>query len=122
MIGHVDPPAADEVATAVCRVAPGEPLNGIVEVAGSEQFRFDQLIRRALTARHDPRTVVADPDAGDFGAKPGEGSLVPGDGVLHCDDGSSVPDLESSPGTSTDASGPQRRDACVVIRPERSPP
>jgi uncharacterized protein YbjT (DUF2867 family) len=73
------PIAADDVATAVCRVALGEPVNGIVEVAGPEQFRFDELIRRALTARHDPRKVVADPDARYFGARLAERSLVPGD-------------------------------------------
>jgi uncharacterized protein YbjT (DUF2867 family) len=55
----------------------GEPLNGVVEVAGPEQFRFDDLIRRAITARHDPRTLVADPDARYFGAKLDERSLVP---------------------------------------------
>jgi uncharacterized protein YbjT (DUF2867 family) len=73
------PIAADDVATAVCRVALGEPFNGIVEVAGPEQFRFDELIRRALTAHHDPRNVVADPDARYFGARLAERSLVPGD-------------------------------------------
>ena len=75
------PIAADDVATAVARVAVGEPLNGVVEVAGPEQFRFDDLIRRALTARHDPRQVVPDPDARYFGAKLDERSLVPDDGA-----------------------------------------
>jgi uncharacterized protein YbjT (DUF2867 family) len=73
------PMAADDVATAVCRVALGEPVNGIVEVAGPEQFRFDELIQRDLTARHDPRKVVADPDARYFGARLSERSLLPGD-------------------------------------------
>jgi uncharacterized protein YbjT (DUF2867 family) len=75
------PMAADDVATAVARVAVGEPLNGVVEVAGPEQFRFDDLIRRALTARHDPRQVVPDPDARYFGTKLDERSLVPDDGA-----------------------------------------
>ena len=75
------PMAADDVATAVARVAVGEPLNGVVEVAGPELFRFDDLIRRALTARHDPRQVVPDPDARYFGAKLDERSLVPDDGA-----------------------------------------
>jgi uncharacterized protein YbjT (DUF2867 family) len=75
------PIAADDVATAVGRVAVGEPLNGSVEVAGPDQFRFDELVRRALTARHDPRKVVADPGARYFGAILGERSLVPGEGA-----------------------------------------
>src|SRR5437868_6837150 len=36
------PIAADDVASAVARVAIGSPLNGTVEVAGPEQFRFDE--------------------------------------------------------------------------------
>jgi uncharacterized protein YbjT (DUF2867 family) len=75
------PIAADDVASAVARIAVGEPLNGIVEVAGPDQFRFDELIRRALSARHDPRQVVADPDARYFGARLDERSIVPGEGA-----------------------------------------
>jgi uncharacterized protein YbjT (DUF2867 family) len=75
------PIAADDVASAVGRVAVGEPLNGGVEVAGPERFRFDELVRRALAARHDPRQVVADPRAPYFGAILDEGSLVPGEGA-----------------------------------------
>ena len=45
------PMAADDVAAAVGRVAVGAPVNGIVEVAGPEQFRLDELIRRRLAAQ-----------------------------------------------------------------------
>ncbi len=75
------PIAADDVATAVDRVAEGEPVGGIIEIAGPEQFRFDDFIRRGLAARHDPRQVVADPDARYFGTALAERSLVPGDGA-----------------------------------------
>jgi uncharacterized protein YbjT (DUF2867 family) len=73
------PMAADDVASAVARVAMGAPLNGIVEVAGPEQFRFDELIRMGLSARKDPREVIADPHARYFGTDLTERSLVPGD-------------------------------------------
>jgi uncharacterized protein YbjT (DUF2867 family) len=73
----IQPMAADDVARAVGRVAVGAPLNGIVEVAGPEQFRFDELIRQGLRARNDPREVVSDPHARYFGAELGERSLVP---------------------------------------------
>src|ERR671916_361449 len=73
------PMAADDVASAVARVATASPLNGIVEVAGPEQFRFDELIRQGLSARKDPREVIADPHARYFGTELGERSLVPGD-------------------------------------------
>jgi uncharacterized protein YbjT (DUF2867 family) len=72
------PIAADDVASAVGRVAMGSPLNGIVEIAGPEQFRFDDFIRRGLNARKDPRQVIADPHARYFGTELSEGSLVPG--------------------------------------------
>ena len=54
----IQPMAADDVAKAVGRIAVGAPLNGTVEVAGPQQFRFDELIRQGLGARHDPREVV----------------------------------------------------------------
>ena len=72
------PMAADDVASAVARVAMGPPLNGIVEIGGPEQFRFDELIRLGLSARKDPREVIADPHARYFGTELSEYSLVPG--------------------------------------------
>jgi uncharacterized protein YbjT (DUF2867 family) len=75
------PMAADDVAAAVVRVAAGAPLNGTVEVAGPERFRFDELVRQGLRARNDPREVVADPHARYFGAELSEDSLVPGAGA-----------------------------------------
>ena len=77
----IQPMAADDVATAVGRVAVGTPVNGIVEVAGPEQFRLDELIREGLRARQDPREVVADPQARYFGAMLSERTLVPADGA-----------------------------------------
>src|SRR5882762_1570045 len=73
------PMAADDVASAVARVAMGSPLNGIVEVGGPEQFRFDELIRQGLSASKDPREVIADPHARYFDTDLSERSLVPGD-------------------------------------------
>jgi uncharacterized protein YbjT (DUF2867 family) len=76
------PMAADDVARAVVKVALGSPVNGIVEVAGPEQFRLDDLIRQTLGARHDPRDVVTDPHARYFGAELHVRTLVPSDGAL----------------------------------------
>jgi uncharacterized protein YbjT (DUF2867 family) len=73
------PIAAEDVAAAVATVAVGAPINGTVEIAGPEQFRFDDFIRQALRARHDARDVVADPHAPYFGTELGERSLVPDD-------------------------------------------
>ena len=76
------PLAADDVASVVGKVAIGSPLNGIVQLAGPEQFRFDEFIRRGLSARKDPREVVADPHARYFGTELEEHSLVPGNDAL----------------------------------------
>jgi len=75
----IQPIAADDVARAVGTIAVGAPLNGTVEVAGPQHFRFDELIRQSLRAHNDSREVVADPHARYFGAELGERSLIPGD-------------------------------------------
>jgi uncharacterized protein YbjT (DUF2867 family) len=72
----IQPIAAENVATAVARVAVGAPLNGMVEVAGPERFRFAEFIRRGLRTRNDSREVIEDPNALYFGAKLSELALV----------------------------------------------
>ena len=72
------PMAADDVATAVGRVAVGQPVNGIVETGGPEEFRVDELVRRRLAALQDSREVIADPNALYSGARLSERTLVPG--------------------------------------------
>jgi uncharacterized protein YbjT (DUF2867 family) len=72
------PMAADDVATGVGRIAVAPPVNGTVEIAGPEQFRVDELVRRRLAALQDTREVVADPNALYSGAKLSERTLVPG--------------------------------------------
>ena len=75
------PVAADDLASAVAGVAMGSPLNATLEIGGPEQFRFDDFIRKGLSARNDPREVIADPHARYFGAELSERSLIPGDGA-----------------------------------------
>jgi uncharacterized protein YbjT (DUF2867 family) len=77
----IQPMAADDVASGVGRVAAGAPLDGMVEIAGPEAFRLDELIRTVLKARNDPREVVTDPQARYFGINPTERVLLPGDGA-----------------------------------------
>ncbi|MGW2663740.1 SDR family oxidoreductase [Nocardia tengchongensis] len=76
----VQPMAAEEVAAAVSGAAAGAPVNGIAEVAGPEVFGLDQWIGTVLAARHDPRTVITDPQARYFGALP-DRELLPGPGA-----------------------------------------
>jgi len=72
------PMAADDVASAVGKIALGPPVNGIVEIGGPEQFRLDDLVRRRLASLKDTREVIADPNARYSGAKISERTLVPG--------------------------------------------
>ncbi len=72
------PMAADDVASAVARIAVGSPVNGIVEIGGPEEFRVDELVRRRLATLDDSREVIADPNARYSGAKLSERTLVPG--------------------------------------------
>ena len=75
------PIAADDVARAVANAAVSPPVNGRIEIAGPDRLRFDDVIRRRLQARNDPRQVIADASAAYFGAVPDEQSLVPLNGA-----------------------------------------
>lgn len=75
------PMAADDVAKVVGRVAVGAPLNRVIETAGPQEFRLDELIRDWLGDREQPREVITDPEARYFGALLKERTLVPGDGA-----------------------------------------
>jgi uncharacterized protein YbjT (DUF2867 family) len=71
------PIAADDVAANVADVALAAPRNGIVEIAGPERARFNEIIARYLKAVGDPREVVSDPEARYGGGRVDEHSLVP---------------------------------------------
>jgi len=74
----IQPEAADDVAAALADIAVGAPVNGIVELAGPDAFRLDELARRFLSANNDSRRVIADVDARYAGAELSEHSLTPG--------------------------------------------
>ena len=75
----MQPMASDDVAAAVAEVALGQPVNGMIEIAGPDQIRQDELIRQYLSATGDARKVVTDAKAGYFGIVVNDQSLVPGD-------------------------------------------
>lgn len=72
----IQPIAAENVASAVAKVAIGKPLNAVVEIAGPERFLFAEFIGRGLRARNDPRQIVVDPNTPYFGARLGELTLI----------------------------------------------
>jgi uncharacterized protein YbjT (DUF2867 family) len=71
------PILSDDVVAVLVDVTLGAPVNGIIELAGPDRFRFDEIIRQFLSATQDTRQVVRDTHARYFGAKLDEESLVP---------------------------------------------
>ena len=75
---YIQPIAADDVAAAIAGVASGNAQNSMIEFAGPERFRLEELVRDELRIRNDPRQVVADPLARYFGTQLDEDELLPG--------------------------------------------
>jgi uncharacterized protein YbjT (DUF2867 family) len=78
---YFQPMAGADVAEGVAISAVNEPVNGIVEIAGPQEFLLSDAMRTALTARGDSREVVADPEARYWGIELQERTLVPSDGA-----------------------------------------
>ena len=76
---QMQPMVSDDVASLLADFAVGTPVNGMVEIAGPELIRMDELARRFLQATGDTRTVVTDAQAFYFGNIPvNDQSLTPG--------------------------------------------
>jgi Predicted nucleoside-diphosphate-sugar epimerases len=74
----VQPMASEDVAAAVADAALGAPVMGMVEVAGPERIPLDDIVRRYLRAKKDPRQVIADVNARYFGIEMNDQTLTPG--------------------------------------------
>jgi len=74
---NMQPIVSDDVAAALVPVVLGSPANGIVELAGPEVIKQDELVRQYFAVIGDKHRVVADPSVGYFGAKVDNKSLVP---------------------------------------------
>src|SRR5215470_596554 len=74
----MQPMAADDVAAPVAEAALGPPVNGMIEVAGPDQIRQDELVRQYLRATGDPRKVITDDKRLYYGIEVNDQSLVPG--------------------------------------------
>ena len=64
----IQPIGSDDVADALVDITLGVPVNGIIDLAGPDRFRFEEIIRQFLSATHDSRQVVVDSHARYFGA------------------------------------------------------
>lgn len=77
----IQPIASADVAAAMVDLAQSTPVNGIVEVAGPDPLPLDALGRKYLTAKQDPRQVIADIHVGYFGTPINDRSLTPDAGA-----------------------------------------
>lgn len=75
----MQPIVSDDVAAILADIALGKPLNGMVEMAGPEPIRMDDLVRRYLSANRDKRQVTTDVHAKYFGTELTDRSLTPGE-------------------------------------------
>lgn len=74
----VQPIAVADVALGIAQAVDAEPSGQTIDIAGPEQIRLDDLVRRLLAVDNDHRPVVTDRAAPYFGAVLGERSLLPG--------------------------------------------
>jgi uncharacterized protein YbjT (DUF2867 family) len=75
------PIAADDVVALLADITVDPEVVGVVEIGGPEAIPLDELARRSLRHRGDPRPVHTDRDAPYFGARVQPRSLVPGSGA-----------------------------------------
>jgi uncharacterized protein YbjT (DUF2867 family) len=64
----IQPIWSDDVVAALVDITLAAPVNGIIDLAGPDRFRFEEIIHQFLSATHDTRQVVVDSHARYFGA------------------------------------------------------
>ncbi|WP_442679274.1 SDR family oxidoreductase [Sphingomonas sp. ASY06-1R] len=77
----VQPIAGDDIADFMADTVMAGPGGGIVEIAGPEALRLDDVATEIATAYEDGRRIVSDVEARYFGARLAERSLLPGAGA-----------------------------------------
>jgi uncharacterized protein YbjT (DUF2867 family) len=75
----MQPIAAEDVAAALADVAAAPPLNATVELAGPEKLSIAECVGRFMAASGDKRKLIADPQAGYYGAVMGDRGIAPGE-------------------------------------------
>jgi uncharacterized protein YbjT (DUF2867 family) len=79
----IQPILSDDVADALADIAVAAPANGIIDLAGPERFRFDDISRHFLSVTKDGREVVTDAQVRYFGAQLQDNALVPRGAARH---------------------------------------
>lgn len=75
----MQPILSDDVSATLAHIATADPVNGMIELAGPEPIRMNELVGRYLTAHGDGRQVITDDSAGYFGTPVDDRSLTPGE-------------------------------------------
>ena len=73
----IEPIFSRDVVAALADLVVGPPVNDVLEVAGPEKFRLDELVGRVLRNNKDSREVTTDVHARYFGTELNDQSLVP---------------------------------------------
>lgn len=66
-IAPMQPVATDDVVLALAEIVTGHPANHILELAGPESLPMAEFVQRLFALNHDPRQIIADPNARYFG-------------------------------------------------------
>ncbi|MCC5655150.1 SDR family oxidoreductase [Nostoc sp. XA013] len=64
----IQPIWSDDVVNALVDITLRVPVNCIIDLAGPDRFRFEEIVHQFLSATHDSRQVVVDSHARYFGA------------------------------------------------------
>ena len=75
----MQPIVSDDIAAVLAEVAINAPVNGMIEVAGPEPIRQDELFYVFSSANSDARKVATDLRARYYGIELNDQSLTPGD-------------------------------------------
>ncbi|MEZ0451793.1 SDR family oxidoreductase [Sphingobacterium thalpophilum] len=78
---RIQPIAAEDVSSFVTEFALGQPVHGIVEIGGPEQFELANLVKEYLVKTKSPKQVVGNKDALYFGSPLEEFTLIPAEGA-----------------------------------------
>ncbi|HVJ37442.1 MAG TPA: SDR family oxidoreductase [Stenotrophomonas sp.] len=80
---QVQPVAANDVADVLADLVVAPAANGVVELAGPERYRLNELVEWVMYSYQDDRPVVADAEALYYGARLDDDTLAPIGAALH---------------------------------------
>jgi len=77
----VQPVAADDVAAQLADIAVAAPSQAVIEVAGPDTYRLNELVQWVMYSYQDDRPVIGDATAAYYGGILDDRTLTPGAGA-----------------------------------------